>query len=148
MEKRLNIGSGRRKLDKDYIRLDRANLPEVDIVHDLEIIPYPFDDETFDEILAEDVLEHINNIEGCIAELYRIMKVGAMLNITGPCGRYPEYVWKDPTHKRGFVEESFDYWIPDTLYGETCNWYSKAKFKCHYKKEVKNKNMKFILEKI
>jgi ubiquinone/menaquinone biosynthesis C-methylase UbiE len=41
-------------------------------VHDLENIPYPFKDNTFDEIYTSMVLEHIKDLSKLIDELVRI----------------------------------------------------------------------------
>ena len=146
MDKKLTIGCGT-KIEEGYVNLDKISLPGVDIVHNLDVYPYPFEDNEFDEIKAIDVLEHIDDFARCIAELYRIMKPGGVLYIRGPHANYPEQMWRDPTHRRGFVEESMDYWDPTTHYGKTCGWYSKAKFKITRREEV-NKGMEFTMIKI
>lgn len=143
---KLNLGCGPR--DKDgYINLDIADLPGVDVVHNLEVIPYPFKKETFEYIEAEDVLEHVENFVGILDELWRILKVGGTLWVRGPHGAYPMQIWKDPTHRRAFVEESFDYWDPSTDYGKHYGYYGKAKFKITRKVE-KNKGMEFTMVKM
>ena len=38
--------------------LDMSEDHNPDVVHDLAVLPYPFADDTFDEIHAYDVLEH------------------------------------------------------------------------------------------
>ena len=56
--RRLNLGCGR-KIFKNSVNLDRVKLDGVDVVHDLNKFPYPFKDESFDEIKALAVLEHL-----------------------------------------------------------------------------------------
>lgn len=57
-----------------YVNLDRVEAPGVDVVHDLEVTPYPFQDDSFDEIYTSMVLEHVKNLSGAMDDLYRISK--------------------------------------------------------------------------
>ena len=77
---KLNLGSGS-KILKGYVNVDKFQYYNPDVVHDLEKFPYPFEDNSVDEILLSHVLEHIgqnpdvfNNI---IKELYRICKISS-----------------------------------------------------------------------
>ena len=50
MEKKiLDLGCGRNKVP-GAIGLDLFPVPGVDVVHDLEAFPYPFENNSFDEI--------------------------------------------------------------------------------------------------
>jgi len=107
MIKKLNLGCGRDVL-KGYINLDVVKLPGVDIAHDLEKFPYPFKKDEFDYILCNHVLEHVDNLIKTMAELKRIAKPNAIIEIKGPhfsCG----INYRDPTHKRAFSYFTFDY---------------------------------------
>lgn len=144
--KKLNIGCGK-KIDPNYINLDMVKMPGVDVVHDLEIFPYPFADDSLEEIKAIDVLEHVNNIIGIMDELWRILQPGGKLFIRGPHAAYPLQAWRDPTHRRLFVPGTFDNWDPDTRDGKNYGFYfSKAKFKILEEREV-NMGMEYILIK-
>lgn len=76
-----------------------------DVVHDLNVLPYPFDDDTFDEIHAYDVLEHFGtqgDWRGYFAqftELHRILKPGGVLCALVPAWDSP-WAWGDPGHTR------------------------------------------------
>jgi predicted SAM-dependent methyltransferase len=61
MLKKLNLGSGA-DIRTGWVNLDIGNIPGVDIIHDIEKLPLPFDDDRFEEILCNDILEHINYI--------------------------------------------------------------------------------------
>ena len=106
--KRLNLGCGA-DIKKGWINLDSANLPGVDIVHNIEKLPLPFKDEEFDEILCQDILEHIEYIS-LLRELYRILKKGCKLKI-----RVPHFTSKnnfiDPTHLKLFSIRTFEFFI-------------------------------------
>ena len=99
---KLNLGSGS-KILKGYVNVDKFQYYKPDVVHDLEKFPYPFEDNSVDEILLSHVLEHIgqnpdvfNNI---IKELYRICKNNSIVDIRVPHPRHDDFI-SDPTHVR------------------------------------------------
>ena len=99
---KLNLGCGS-KIINGHVNVDKYNLYNVDLVHDLECFPYPFDDDVVDEILLAHVLEHLgqdpNIFNKIIKELYRICKKGATINIVVPHPRSDDFL-ADPTHVR------------------------------------------------
>ena len=66
---RLNVGCGT-DVRPDWVNLDIAPLPGVDVVHDLNDLPLPFEDERFAEIECRDVLEHLDYTR-LLRELHR-----------------------------------------------------------------------------
>lgn len=137
--KKLNIGCGR-DIKKDYINLDIIKLPWIDVVADIEK-PLPFRDNLFDEIYAEDVLEHIINFNGLLSELHRISKSNGLIVIIVPhLSFFASYT--DPTHKRFFGYHSFDYFTQDGDY----NFYTTLRFEIIRRKIrffwIKNKKRK------
>ena len=99
---KINLGSGS-KILKGYVNVDKFQYYNPDVVHDLEKFPYPFEDNSIDEILLSHVLEHIgqnpdvfNNI---IKELYRICKNNSIVDIRVPHPRHDDFI-SDPTHVR------------------------------------------------
>jgi predicted SAM-dependent methyltransferase len=131
----INLGAG---LDRKegFVNLDLLALPGIDVVHNLVVLPYPFEDEYAELITAYDVLEHLPNytpdyrpmVIAFVAECHRILKPGGELFIQTP--RYDaEFMWKDPTHVRGFHEQSMDFFDPDKHYGQKTGFYSEAKFR-------------------
>jgi SAM-dependent methyltransferase len=105
-EKKLNLGCGTDTRD-GWINLDSAALPGVDIIHDIESLPLPFKDNEIDEILCQDILEHVEYIP-VLKDLHRILAPGGKLHI-----RVPHFIGKnsvmDPTHRRYFSVSTFDY---------------------------------------
>ena len=99
---KLNLGSGNKILD-GYVNVDKFDLYDIDIKHDLERFPYPFDDNSVEEIILAHVLEHLGQApEGfinIIKEIYRICKNQALINIIVPHPRHEAFV-SDPTHVR------------------------------------------------
>ena len=106
--KKLNIGCGV-DIKKGWVNLDSIHIPGVDIVHDIEKVPLPFETQDFDKILAQDVLEHVDYIP-VLKDLHRIMKLGGILHI-----RVPHFTSKnnfvDPTHRRMFSINTWDFFI-------------------------------------
>ena len=69
---------------KGYVNVDYFSQSEPDIRHNLDILPYPFEDNYFETIEADHVLEHLSNPFGVMAELYRIGKDGAYIKFGFP----------------------------------------------------------------
>lgn len=113
---RLNLGSGSQRLD-GYVNVDIAPLPEVDVVHDLDVLPWPFDDHSIKGIVGQDVFEHVANPVGFMTESHRVLESGGQLVIKSPFWMH-EDAYTDPTHRRFCTEHTWDYWIKGTaLYG-------------------------------
>ena len=99
---KLNLGCGNKILD-GYVNVDKFDLYNVDIKHDLEKLPYPFDDNSVEEIIMSHVLEHIGQdpdvFINILKELYRICNNLALIKIAVPHPRHDDYI-SDPTHVR------------------------------------------------
>jgi SAM-dependent methyltransferase/uncharacterized protein YbaR (Trm112 family) len=64
------------------INTDVALTPATQIVLDAHSIP--FDDETFDGVVAQAVLEHVLDPQKCVAEFYRVVKTGGFVYVEVP----------------------------------------------------------------
>ena len=126
--KKLNLGSGLKVL-KGYVNVDLTKKYGAEIVYDLEKFPYPFKNNEFDEILMDNVLEHLDDTIKVMEELWRISKNGAKITIFVPLS--PTY-WGflDPTHRQFFTFNTFDYFTKEHV----LNYYSKARFKIVYRR--------------
>lgn len=122
-KKILDLGCGRNKV-VGAIGLDYFLVPGVDVVHDLEIFPYPFENNSFDEVYARHVIEHVASVSRFMDELHRISKPGATIYINTPHYSYSNS-WRDPTHRWHFSAYSFEYFTV----GHAADYYaSSAKF--------------------
>jgi SAM-dependent methyltransferase len=91
-----------------YINIDKSPSVNPDVVWDLEKQPLPFADNSVDEVLANAIVEHINNFVPLMHELHRICKPGAKIHImTSFYSAWGQY--NDPTHVRFFGVHTFDY---------------------------------------
>lgn len=103
--KKLNVGCG-----KDYrsgwVNLDIINVKK-DVEHNLNELPYPFKDNSFDEVLMSMVLEHLNNPIKVLKEIIRISKDKAKVRVIVPhATSYANFT--DIQHKTNFTENSFN----------------------------------------
>ena len=139
----LDIGCGPGKVD-GFVGLDIRELPNVDLIHDLNKTPWPVESHTVDLVIASHVIEHVDCVITCMSELFRIMKENAKLVI-----RYPHFsqrhTFRDPTHKRFLTLESLDYFIFQTeLFGE----YSDFGFTLISKVLNTDNDMAYLLSKL
>lgn len=162
---RINLGAGTDQTP-GYMNVDLLDLPGIDVVHNLMDFPYPFEDESATHIKAVDVIEHLDNyayincgldvdlskpliakptIIAFVEECHRILKSGGELFIQAP-GYRAEFAWQDPTHVRPFHPRTFDLFDPESEYGKTNGYYSKAHFKVR-SEELPNGNLRFWMVK-
>jgi SAM-dependent methyltransferase len=99
---RLNLGCGQHPLP-GYVNVDVVAGPGVDLVQDLDVVPWPWSDNTVDEIVASNVLEHIIRFDVVWSEIHRILRVGGTIHIT-----VPYKLNFDPYHIRYFSKKSVD----------------------------------------
>ena len=134
----LELGCGFNKTP-GAVGVDIIDGSDADIIHDLNVFPYPFADNEWDRILCRDVLEHVDDFVRTVDEIWRIARPAAMVEVSGPFMSSVNF-FSDPTHKRAFTSKTFDYFIEGTrafMFG-----YSKARFElvaCEYDREERIK---------
>jgi len=107
--KKLNLGAGKINVMKGYVNLDVNNYPGIDVLWDLNKTPLPFKDEEFNEILAYNILEHVNYVP-LMDELYRILKPGGKIKVSVPHFTSMES-YSDPTHINFFSYLTMSYFV-------------------------------------
>lgn len=120
---KLNLGCGEKYLP-GYINCDISPLVKADKYFDLNQFPYPFADESADEILMDNVLEHLDNIVAVMQELYRILAPHGLLKIYVPYAK-SDWAFQDPTHRHFFTEQTMAYFCETHPYA----YYSPVKFR-------------------
>ena len=109
---KLDIGCGGNK-QKGFTGIDVRDMEGVDIVHDLEIFPWPIFDEVVILAVASHVLEHIKPWFSIpfMDEVWRVLLPGGTFAASMP---YPgsRGFWQDPTHCNGWNEATFQYFDP------------------------------------
>jgi SAM-dependent methyltransferase len=90
---------------EEALRRARARVPGLDIARVDEGTPLPFDEDAFDVVWAGEVLEHVADVVGLLAEVRRVLRWGGALLATTP---YHGRVALAATALRGGFEEHFD----------------------------------------
>jgi SAM-dependent methyltransferase len=123
MSARLNLGCGT-DVRAGWTNLDVAALPGVDVVHDLANLPLPFGDGHFQEVLAKDVLEHLDYVP-VLRDLHRVLAPGGLLHIVSPHFTSPA-VWVDPTHRTAFSIDTFRFFASGGRFGARSYYFDFA----------------------
>jgi SAM-dependent methyltransferase len=104
----LNLGCGENHVS-GFINVDKYGTP--DVKHDLEVFPWPWEDNSIDEILMNHILEHLGETSdiflSIMKEIYRICKPGASIKINCPHPRHDDFI-SDPTHVRAITPRLFE----------------------------------------
>ena len=107
--------------------LDRYT-PDVDVAWDLNEAVWPIKDDKYWLIIAEDVVEHLDDFIHFFNECWRILQADCRLIVQVP--RWDsENTWRDPTHKRGYHVDCFKYLDPDTYWGNRYGMYTGKKWR-------------------
>ena len=101
-----------------FLGIDKVKTDATDIVHDLEEYPWPFENNSVDEIACSHYVEHTKDLIKFMDEICRILKspytnnkgeeIKSKATIIAP---YYSSIrcWQDPTHIRAISEYSFLY---------------------------------------
>lgn len=104
---KLDIGCGRAAVE-GFQSVDIRKEANPDYCFDVRHVPWPFDDESVDEVRCSHLLEHLTGEERIdfFNELYRIMKLGSVAQIITPAPFTHRYM-QDPLHKFPMVVQEF-----------------------------------------
>ncbi|HEY6807035.1 MAG TPA: class I SAM-dependent methyltransferase [Pyrinomonadaceae bacterium] len=109
-KKVLDVGCGQNKF-AGAVGIDSNPRSHADVIHDLGVFPYPFENDQFDLIISRHVIEHVPDVMGFVTELHRITKPGGRLRIVTPHYSNPDWA-TDPTHRNHFNSYSFTCFMP------------------------------------
>jgi len=145
---------GREKWD-GLVTLDANPNCKPDVVHDLDVMPYPFEDNIFDEVHAIHVLEHLGRqgdwkyFFAQWEEIWRITKPDGVFCGVTPVWNGP-WAWGDPSHTRIISLESLAF-LDQKAY-ENVGKTNMSDFRAFYKaswelthNEVYNGDFVFVL---
>ncbi|HEX8097913.1 MAG TPA: class I SAM-dependent methyltransferase [Pyrinomonadaceae bacterium] len=110
-KKILDVGCGRNKYP-GAVGLDFNSRTDADVIHDLGVVPYPFADDEFDEVVSRHVIEHVPDVMAFVSELHRITRPGGRIRIVTPHYSNPDWP-TDPTHRNHFNSYSFNCFTRD-----------------------------------
>ena len=141
----------------DLVTLDIMSEVDPDVLWDLHHLPLPFEDETFEEVHAYEVLEHVGQqgdwktFFAQFEEFHRILKPGGHFFATTPMWD-SLWAWSDPGHTRIISAGSINF-LDQSQYadcGKKCMTdyrpYYKADFEIVHSQEYEER-FAFVLKK-
>jgi predicted SAM-dependent methyltransferase len=119
---KLDLGCGNNK-QKGFIGIDKNKSDQVNIICDLEKKKLPFKDNSVDQIHTRHFLEHTNNPDKIIDEIYRVLKPkGKVIIIVPHWSWYGSYTFM---HKRFFHSRDFNFYDKK----HPAHYYTKSNFR-------------------
>ena len=107
--RRLNLGCGE-DVRAGWVNLDVLALPGVDVVFDLDSGPLPFEDASFEAVDCFELLEHVADHLGLLAEVHRVLRPGGRLRVQAPHFT-SRNAHLDPTHRRAFSVDTLRFCV-------------------------------------
>jgi len=111
----LDVGCGSSKIE-GAVGIDLFELPGVDVVHNLNSIPWPFESLQFDRIVFCHSISHLHDMPSVIAECNRLLKVGGLIEIVAPHYASDNFN-TDPTHKCHMGIRSMNFFVGNVNFG-------------------------------
>ena len=166
---KINFGCGNKKMD-GFLNADKEAGCNPDQVMDMESFPWPFEENSVEEVVLQHVLEHVGaeteTHKRIIQELYRICKPRAKIQIIVPHPRSAYYL-ADATHVRPISAETFNlysksfcknaismgwastplaiYWKVDFTVKKVVHYLMPEWLKKHQDKEITDRELTFAI---
>jgi SAM-dependent methyltransferase len=123
-QRTLDVGCGINKYPGS-IGIDRNPATSADVLCDLDHVPYPFADNSFDQLRAIHVIEHVADVIRAMEEFHRLVRPGGRVRIETP--HYTDFSsFCDPTHRWHLNSFSFRYFGPDNA---GFGYYTRSRFR-------------------
>lgn len=126
----LNLGCGRKHVE-GAINLDVTPDTNPDVVHDLNRRPWPLPEGHFREVLANDVVEHLEDVLATFEEIHRVSRDGAIVRVAVPHFSSGN-AYTDPTHRHFFGYFTLDCFIE----GDERSFYTHARFRVRHRQII------------
>ena len=83
MARVLNLGAGLDRSIPGAVTVDLVAKTNPDVVHDLDVYPWPFETDSFDQVICREVIEHLEDVIKAMEEMHRITRPGGIVHIEG-----------------------------------------------------------------
>ncbi len=120
---RLELGCGASKRDPSSIGVDRLAAPGVDVVGDAAAVLASLPDRSVSHIYSEHFLEHIDDLQGLLSQVSRVLIDRGTFVAVVPHFSNP-YFYSDPTHKMAFGLYTFCYLADSSLFARATPRYA------------------------
>jgi SAM-dependent methyltransferase len=104
--RKLNFGCGK-NIIKSWFNVDIQEGNGIDKSFDFNKFPYPLETNSFDYVLVDNVLEHLDEPRKVLDELWRICKPDAKIRILVPCHNC-DGAYNDINHKHFFNRKAME----------------------------------------
>jgi predicted SAM-dependent methyltransferase len=119
----LDVGCGINKRPGS-IGIDRNPRSKADVLVDVDHIPFPFRDSSFDELQAIHVIEHVGDVFRTMEEFHRLVRAGGEVILATP--HYTDFSsFCDPSHRWHLNSFSLRYFGKDHA---GYDYYSNVRF--------------------
>ncbi len=126
MARILDLGCGRRKFP-GAIGVDRNPDTAADVLCDFDRGRLPFADDSFDQVRAIHLLEHVADVVRVMEEMHRVTRSGGTVLVVTP--HYTDSSsFADPTHRWHLNSFAFRFFYPGGIHGED-HWYTRARLR-------------------
>ncbi len=126
----LNLGCGRKHV-AGAVNLDVTPDTGPDLLHDLNQRPWPLPSDHFREVLAYDVIEHLEDVMRTFEEIHRVCRDGAVVRVAVPHFSSGN-AYNDPTHRRFFGYHTLDCFTE----GHEHSFYTRARFRYRHRQII------------
>jgi SAM-dependent methyltransferase len=126
----LNLGCGLKRIE-GAVNLDGTRATGPDVCHDLNVRPWPFPDNHFEEVIAHDVVEHLEDVLKTFEEIHRICRDGARVRLAVPHFSSGN-AFTDPTHRHFFGHFTLDCLTE----GDERSFYTRARFRIRHRQII------------
>lgn len=145
--KKLNLGCGFKKLN-DHWNVDIEKKCNPDQVLDLETFPWPFSDNFFEHVRADNILEHLGQSPSIftqvIKEMYRVSDHNATWYINFPHHRC-DLFFDDYTHVRPLTAKTFRMFDQKVNFESIAKKLSDSTFGLYHNVDVEVTNVDYDL---
>lgn len=143
----LNLGAGNAPIGNAVNHDLTKHRPEIDVVWDLNRLPWPWPDRSFAHVVAKSVFEHLQiDLVESFNECWRILRPGGTLFVKLPYWQ-SDHAHDDPTHRWFFSLGCFDQFDPDTPRGQEYGFYSPRRWRIVEPAQL-NRSQSSILAKL
>jgi predicted SAM-dependent methyltransferase len=140
--KLVKAGEGDRVVNHDL----HKHAPYITVAHDLNIFPWPWEDSSFDLIVACAVMEHLRvDLLESVNECWRLLRPEGVLYLKLPYWHH-DNSYVDVTHYWRFSLKSCDVFDPTTSFGTKYRFYTDRKWRILQRPKLNKSGSSFSLK--
>jgi SAM-dependent methyltransferase len=122
----LHLGAGLKHIP-GAVTVDLNPDAGADVAWNLDTLPWPFPNDSFDAVVGLSIIEHLQDFLGVMGEIHRVLKPNGTAHILVPhFSSAASFV--DPTHKQHLSARSCDYFIAGSDIGQEYGFYVPFRF--------------------